>query len=116
MNWANKIKAIRKADGLTQKELAEELKVSVCTLRGWEHGYHEPNTQTKRLIKAYQEERRKRYEIAINERERNWIWWKGVDEKDAYIRKANRNEELAPTELQDLETINGLLLKVSKCK
>jgi DNA-binding transcriptional regulator YiaG len=42
-NLADKIKAYRRLRGLSQKKLAELLKVDKATLAGWERGKHRPS-------------------------------------------------------------------------
>jgi DNA-binding XRE family transcriptional regulator len=45
------VRLLRERKGLTQKEFARELNVTVGTLGGWENGHHRPlNTQRKRLL------------------------------------------------------------------
>ncbi|MDE5667074.1 MAG: helix-turn-helix transcriptional regulator [Clostridia bacterium] len=45
----NRLKDLRSEKGLTQKEVAEQLKVSTTCYSGYEQGYREPDLKT--LIK-----------------------------------------------------------------
>ncbi|MGI1757574.1 helix-turn-helix domain-containing protein [Serratia marcescens] len=46
MNFSEKIKAIRSAEGVTQMQLCEIMGLSISTLKKVEAGYHEPNMGT----------------------------------------------------------------------
>ncbi len=48
---ANKITNIRKKTGLTQKEFAESMNISIGTLRNWEQGHRSPDGAAITLLK-----------------------------------------------------------------
>ena len=47
---STRIKALRKGLGLTQSELAQRLKVSIDTLRSYEHGDRRPSLSVQRRL------------------------------------------------------------------
>ncbi len=49
---AVKVKAIRKATGLTQVKFAAMIDVQIGTLRNWEQGRREPTGPAKALLRA----------------------------------------------------------------
>jgi transcriptional regulator with XRE-family HTH domain len=53
--WAAKLKALRKAKGLTHAEMAEELAISIRTLRAYLYGQRTPSNPVQRLIKQLEE-------------------------------------------------------------
>ncbi|MFW2490950.1 helix-turn-helix domain-containing protein [Clostridium chromiireducens] len=50
MNIGNNIKLLRKNKGLTQKQLADMINVSVVTIQNYENGRREPNMETLQKI------------------------------------------------------------------
>ena len=50
MELKNKLKELRKEKGLTQKELAKKLNISVTGYASWEQGLAEPNLNTIKTI------------------------------------------------------------------
>ena len=50
------IKALRESLNLTQEKLAQELGVSVMTIRRWEEGKHQPSSLALRELKRLQKE------------------------------------------------------------
>lgn len=53
MEFNKLIKEFRKANNLTQKELAERLQVPFRTYQNWELGYNKPNKLTRKYILNY---------------------------------------------------------------
>lgn len=53
MKYKRKLAAIRKAQRLTQTELAESLGVTFATINRLEKGYHAPSLKTKKAIDQY---------------------------------------------------------------
>ena len=53
MNLGENLKKARKAAGVTQKELAEQLNISVATVNRWENGRTEPNKMTLFVIRDF---------------------------------------------------------------
>ncbi len=56
MNYAKKIKQYREKELLTQRQLAEKLKVGVVNVSRWERGHYKPTLETKRKLKLLFEE------------------------------------------------------------
>ena len=50
MELKNKLKELRKEKGLTQKELAKKLNISVTGYASWEQGLAEPNLNAIKTI------------------------------------------------------------------
>ncbi len=48
--WAERLKALRVRLGITQREAAEKLSVSLSAYIKWENGYREPRGATAKLI------------------------------------------------------------------
>ncbi len=53
MNIGQNIKKFRLAKGLTQEELAKELKIELKTLRNYEQGVRNPKYEILEIIKTY---------------------------------------------------------------
>ena len=54
-NYSMDIKELRRQLKLTQEKLAQELGVSVMTIRRWESGKHKPSSLALRQIELLQE-------------------------------------------------------------
>ncbi len=50
--FPQRLTAWRRARGLTQKQLADELSVDPSTIQDWENGQHEPSRKNRELITA----------------------------------------------------------------
>ncbi len=48
--WGGRLKAARKARGLSQSEAARELDIPVATIRNWEQGRTTPPAYFQRLV------------------------------------------------------------------
>ena len=53
MQFSDKLKALRKAKGLTQKELSEETGLSVHAINSYETGRREPNYNAMAILERY---------------------------------------------------------------
>ena len=53
MQIGEKIRTLRKAAGLSQQQLANELGISEKSIQRYETGENEPNSQTMRMLATY---------------------------------------------------------------
>ena len=53
MSFSDKVKEVRKQLGLSQEDLARELKISYATVNRWENGVNKPSKMAKRVFDEF---------------------------------------------------------------
>lgn len=59
-SFANDVKALRNALGLSQKALAQDLGVSYATINRWEMGHTEPHNLVREHFESYKDKMTKK--------------------------------------------------------
>ena len=72
MELSQKLKELRKKQGLTQLELAERLFVSRQAISGWEAGTSRPSTENLQSLSRRQRSFRQRSRQKKRARDRDW--------------------------------------------